>query len=60
MSSRVVTAAKEESVSNWVTISENPLRNAEKAIADCVTTPNSTRPCMYIGATMSRGMSWVR
>ena len=44
--SRSVTAANEESVSNCVTISEKAPRTWANAIADCVTTPNSTLPWM--------------
>ena len=55
-----MTAANDEIVSNWVMMSENPPSTWANAMADCVTTPNSTSPRMYMGATSKSGMSWVK
>ena len=58
--SRASTAAYDEIGWNCVTISENAPIRCEKAIADCVITPNSTRPRMKSGPTISAGMIWIR
>ena len=55
-----MTAANDEIVSNWEMMSENPPSTWANAMADWVTTPNSTSPRMYMGATSKSGMSWVR
>jgi len=57
---RAITAANEEIDWNWVTTSERAPSKAEKAIADCVITPNSTSPRMKSGATTRAGMIWIR
>ena len=54
-----MTAANDEMVSNWVMISENAPRNCENAMADWVTTPNSTSPRMYSGATSKKAAAHV-
>ena len=41
-------------------ISETALSTAEKAPAACVTTPNSTSPRIYIGATITTGSTSAR
>ena len=58
--SRAMTAANDEIDWNWLTISENAPRSWAKAIADWVTTPNSTSPRMNSGATIRAGMIWIR
>ena len=50
-----MTAANDEIVSNWEMMSENPPSTWANAMADWVTTPNSTSPRMYMGATSKSG-----
>ena len=52
---RAVTAANEEIDWNWLMTSENAPISWANAIADWVTTPNSTSPRMYSGATIGPG-----